>query len=431
MKSQNHLSPNPPSWFYDLFFLPPLFHAAAVILSTWDLRRYIDFGKIDAAVFLFWAGYIFTGALLMERRRRMENFIILSYAVFLAFALCETVLAFTPYGHSRGLPRLATKRVSKPSGLLPGVHGITRFTINAMGLRSPSIWPADRRDRILCVGGSTTECLYVSDEKTWPWRLSLNLTSRLGRPILAGNAGLSGQISLHHAYQLENYRYAKQFGRVLVMCGINELGMALRRSYQDRARWVPREALLNWAGRGAYYRSSSVFSLITFGLDRKGPQSEQVIQDSDGIWLMEQRRMRRELLERKVIKSIPPGHEKELAQFKAVLERIVAVCRDRNQTVTFLTQPSLYAENLSSYLQGLLIEHTADAAFDPGVLQKWLEKYNQVVREVSRESGVDCVELAAAIPKDTTAFYDDCHFNDSGCKKVAEILTAYYLTKLE
>jgi hypothetical protein len=35
--------------------------------------------------------------------------------------------------------------------------------------------------------------------------------------------------------------------------------------------------------------------------------------------------------------------------------------------------------------------------------------------------------MAARIPKDTTAFFDDCHFNEAGARMVAENLTEYLL----
>ena len=40
---------------------------------------------------------------------------------------------------------------------------------------------------------------------------------------------------------------------------------------------------------------------------------------------------------------------------------------------------------------------------------------------------VECIDLAPVLPGDTTLFYDDVHFNESGAEKVAEVLAQYIL----
>jgi hypothetical protein len=46
---------------------------------------------------------------------------------------------------------------------------------------------------------------------------------------------------------------------------------------------------------------------------------------------------------------------------------------------------------------------------------------------VCRERGLECVDLAAKLPRDTSVFYDDCHFNESGARRVAEVLAEHLL----
>jgi len=51
-------------------------------------------------------------------------------------------------------------------------------------------------------------------------------------------------------------------------------------------------------------------------------------------------------------------------------------------------------------------------------------------RRSPREEGVNCVDLVSGLPKDTAVFYDDCHFNTSGCEKTARILTDFLIDRL-
>ena len=49
--------------------------------------------------------------------------------------------------------------------------------------------------------------------------------------------------------------------------------------------------------------------------------------------------------------------------------------------------------------------------------------FNEALLTVCRINSLECYDLASAIPKDTTAFYDDCHFNEGGARLVAQFLT--------
>ena len=60
-----------------------------------------------------------------------------------------------------------------PAGVMPGVSAPTRFSINRDGIRGDPL--GNHALRILAVGGSTTECLYLDDQKAWPALLQRRL----------------------------------------------------------------------------------------------------------------------------------------------------------------------------------------------------------------------------------------------------------------
>jgi len=53
--------------------------------------------------------------------------------------------------------------------------------------------------------------------------------------------------------------------------------------------------------------------------------------------------------------------------------------------------------------------------------------YNKATLRVCEERGIHCLDLASALPKDDSVFYDDVHFNESGAGKIANILAQYLL----
>ena len=40
---------------------------------------------------------------------------------------------------------------------------------------------------------------------------------------------------------------------------------------------------------------------------------------------------------------------------------------------------------------------------------------------------MECIDLAKTLPKDTTVFYDDVHFNENGAHQMVQIVADYLL----
>ena len=104
----------------------------------------------------------------------------------------------------------------------------TKFTTNRYGIRGDEPSEEDRL-RILVLGGSTAENLYVDDSDAWPSQLQKRLRAHpKGAGVWVGNAGKSGirvyenvMYMRHFIPQIEGIRY------VLVLAGSNDLGVAL------------------------------------------------------------------------------------------------------------------------------------------------------------------------------------------------------------
>ena len=95
-----------------------------------------------------------------------------------------------------------------------------------------------------------------------------------------------------------------------------------------------------------------------------------------------------------------------------------------------MTQPTLWHENMSLDLQGLLWQSALRGSYTPKILAKMMDDYNNVMLDVCEEKKVYCLDLAKILPKNRSVFYDDCHFNNSGCQKIANILSEYLYEKI-
>jgi lysophospholipase L1-like esterase len=58
-----------------------------------------------------------------------------------------------------------------------------------------------------------------------------------------------------------------------------------------------------------------------------------------------------------------------------------------------------------------------------------MDMYNHAMLDVCQQSGLECYDIASLVPKDTSAFYDEMHFNEAGARLIARELKQYLLSR--
>jgi lysophospholipase L1-like esterase len=396
------------------------------------------FSRIDFVVMSISLGYAALGGALITRPIARARFVALTYTLLFAAVAAETTLRLKP--QEPRLPRTPGREVWEVSTeQMPGVEPRVVVSFNKLGMRTPEV-PLDQAAiKVLCVGGSTTECVYITDEKTWPWLLQQELAKRLDKSVFVGNAGKSSTFTLHHDYLLRHYEAGKQFDYVLVLCGANDMGNLLRGGYTLSAEYVPQEALtgepdIETTVPVPYYRHlrlvRAVYRLRGARRRPKVLEETTVTVDSMGKWIRERRGVRAEALRTNPRSDIPGGLDDAVGTYRDNLRAIIEACRQNRQSVVFMTQPSLYRAGLSDQEKGLLWQSSPRGTFQPETLEAILDKYNGAVIDVCKQEGVDCIDLASLMPKDASNFYDDFHFNVNGCRRVAQVVTDYLAKKV-
>lgn len=414
----NSLTPRTRSVLAAGLLVPVVLHvafAAPAMLSEQTPAPTVVDHLVSIVVALYTLGVL----LALRTRRGAARFVVVTLAMVGAVLLAEgAARAFLPnLGDDR--PRRPMQVVSQVGSAMPGVSGEVRFTVNQLGLRGPETNLAEEDFRLLVVGGSAAECLYLTDEKSWPWRLGALLSEQTGRRIYAGNAAKSGHMAMHHAYLLEHYRRARQFDLVLVMCGINDLGACLRGMYEKRAAAVSRETLAGWRDDGPYYRRSAVFQTASRLFDRS--QLRMVAQDAGGEWYATERARRQAALVRHTFTQPPWDFSLALERYRQDIEKIIAVCETRGQRLVFATQPTLYAKNLPPEVAALIWESTEEGAYGVEALEKMMGEFNATLLATCARHHVECVDLSELSGR-PEIFYDDCHFTIAGAERLAQDL---------
>lgn len=413
----------PRALLWILAILPAAAHFAAFSASV-ARQGYIVFGRTDLVVLLAAVAYVLLVPAATVHARRAGRFLLVVYASLASLAVAEGVVRAgvipTPVYNQYPWPPMTYVRKAAEE-VSPGSDRVY-FSVNRLGVRGPEEDPRDADLALLCVGGSTTECLYNTDEASWPWRVQDHLARSSGRRVYVGNAGRSGHTAANHAYLIRHYPGVEEFDAVLVLCGVNDVLGWLRRDRDERRARVPSDTLFDWARpHDAYYRRLALWRLAETILDVGTPLARgQVFQDATGDWYAKARAERRRALESRTFADLPADLDDALARYRRDLVDVVQAARERGRAVAMTTQPTLWRADLPPELENKLWQYNQFGAYTPAALAQAMDAFNQVMIDVCREFDVPCLDLASQVPKDASVFYDDCHFHDDGCRVVAD-----------
>jgi lysophospholipase L1-like esterase len=340
------------------------------------------------------------------------------------------------------------QRIFNPSpAIMPGIKGESRFIINSMGIRGDEISPRHTY-RILAVGGSTTECLYLDQAETWTQLLQqkLNENTRTGR-VWVGNAGKGGLNTREHILQLR-YLFSKfsDLDAVIVLAGINDLNLRLKQDegydphFLERPEFdeqlIPRVfSVVPIEKDPAFYKRTALWDAAR-SLRRSMFGPAQNVQDDSGKSMIKWRALRKNA---KVIRHALPDLASALKEYARNLNLMIDLSRNKSVRLIFLTQPVMWKPGLPQELQDLMWsggvgnfrEAIESEFYSVEALAAGMQMYNEKLKEVCRSREVECFDLASRLPapQDTTVFYDHCHFNENGAKEVANAVAHYMLER--
>jgi hypothetical protein len=363
-----------------------------------------------------------------------------------ALLLGELLLRSLVDVHSFRIWTPGLETVFRPSpDRLSGVEGDSLFRINSRGLRGDEIEPEDGY-RILAIGGSGTECLYLDQAEAWPAILQARLRDGCSAPrAWVGNGGMSGRNIRDHVVQLRHLLpQFEELDAVLLMCGVNDLTLRLAQdehylpAFLDREE-AERELLPRafevlplslstgapWWKRTALWRLADLTRSRFFGPAR--------VQDEAGAIYTEWREHRAGASRR--IDTLPPLDE-ALAEQRRHLESIAAICRAHDLRLLLVTHPSLWSEGLPPSIEarfwlggiGDFQREPGAAYYRSGALAEGMARYNRVLEDLAEQWGLECLDVAGELGRDPTCFYDAVHLNEAGARRAGEYLARQLLT---
>jgi hypothetical protein len=416
-----------------------LVHLVVPLVAALDAFRTIHEGRVDnstRAIGIVSSAWIAAavGVLLLTRDRQrflnsLSNPLLILLGIGIASAVGEVAVRANARYFNRAVLKFPPGRYEfdYTRWHILGVSPKVTFTVNAMGLRGPMPPEVGKVYKIITIGGSTTECMSQSDDREWPHLLMLELNQRQrALPVWVGNAGVSGLNTVDHASCLRRLPVLHQADLLIFLIGVNDLSAALlfggaptQEVLEDRAELFAQHApdgvshvrgLLHRSWLLALVRNSLRHLSLTWRSEKDG-QTEASLSGRAAGPVLPLPDLRLAL--------------EEYAHRVRILEQL---CRQYHRRCVFLTQPTMWRAGLSDAEESLLYggavgyQGVAHGYVSAPELGRAMAAYNQVLLAICREKQLECYDMAAAIPKDTSAFSDESHYNDNGARMVADYL---------
>jgi lysophospholipase L1-like esterase len=370
-------------------------------------------------------------------RHRALTFALLLFSLLFSIAAMEVLLRVArpledPYWRYKTRPDLVQTYIPSqfPPDLslvlrtepgLPGMDREVTFSVNNMGLRGDELVTPKPVDefRVFVIGGSTTECLYISNEKAFTRVIQDSLAALLpSSTIRVYGAGKSGDKTYDHIAMFAHRLAHLQPDLVVVFPGINDLlASAHGRDYlfmsrADNAAWrMPQ--LLRLAA------TELQVGRLVFGALKPTSYREAVEELAMTSTIRRSVRIREQL----PLAAGPPPVQ--LDPYRDNLRSIAGLAEAHGAPVVFLTQATTWASTIDPRAKEWhWMSIGPDVRFDEARMEAAMNAYNAVTRSMAG-TGAHVLDLAALMPKSLEFFYDDVHFNNRGAAMAGGVVARF------
>ncbi len=423
-------SKHPGLAIFALAFLPAVLCADIGIAMArgWTLES-----KVDTLVLVFSLtalAMLAVAALITPVRRRLalmwRQCVLLGGVVAVSWFLIEAALATLLPNAAEAPFHRRWPNVSllfhPNEDVMPGVSGPSHYATNSLGIRGRELPENRALTRLLCLGGSTSECAYLDEAEAWPGLLMrrINQTAAdAGRRVWVGSAGISGFGSKHHLRFARESELMDQIDCLVLLVGVNDFCKFVET--ERLTAEIEREEALALA-KTPFWTCSQVRNLARRAANVFLPTMTRHYEDPDGANYQLRRQERRA-----AVKTDEPLDLKEvLAEYALRIEQIAKTCRERNVRLIVVSQPVLWSGELDAESEALLwLGWTArDSFLSTAALRQGMDQFNATLASTCKRLDIEMVDLSHMNGR-KEYFYDDCHFTELGAAEVARSLKAW------
>ncbi len=303
---------------------------------------------------------------------------------------------------------------------IPGIHGRQLITTDSKGFRVTKDidYESDESYRIFAIGGSTTEQIYLDDRSTWTHLLQEYLSDKTQLNVEVINTGVSGLRARHHLATLRKI-IEMHPDLVIFMVGLNDWNWYIKESFPEKHNIMETISTLR---SKLFLRNTMIGKAIKAAImSKKKPEKKEgkiSVRVDYGDYFSRQR----DSLSKPRSYSFHPVNVNR--QYDTVMSEISRECHSSNLNCVFITQPTGYQKGAEKdFKKGFWMTppnkpYTLD--FESMVYIASL--YNSYLIKFAAKNGHRVCDAANRLSPTYDNFYDDCHFNTAGARKISIII---------
>lgn len=263
---------------------------------------------------------------------------------------------------------------------------------------------------IYFLGGSTTECLYVDEDKRFPILVEKNIENKLSMKLNTYNSGVSGNNSFHSIDIILHKIIPLNPDYIVLMHNINDIHM-----YIDNkdGYWG------NVEGKSLIIKEKDKLVLGEI-VKKLFPEIRKVIRNAYYKYfpkkLDELASMRG--------KKIHLDKAKILNAFKNNLELFIALSKIYDFKPVLMTQFNRFTKEPDSLIKKIVSKSLEESfGIKYNNYYDLYSKMNEIIRIVSKKHKIKLIDLDILVPKESEYIYDSVHLNTKGSIYVSEIIS--------
>ncbi len=334
----------------------------------------------------------------------------------------ETVRAIRLREHHPGLSKIINPTehyLAKTDNLIDQDYS---FRIDDNGFILPHNNYDDPVHKIVFIGGSTTECMYVSESVRFPYLVSQIMEEETGKLINSYNAGAAGNSSIHSLDILLNKIMPMEPDIVVIMHAINDYSILA----YDHSYWpvgTPRSELITIndyfpkiSKETFLWHFKSLLRMMYPNIYKKlFLIKENILNPSKPTKPWDEWEGRRHMIKERDFDFM----QKE---FNWALQMLVTACKTHGITPVLMTQASRYKESPDDFIvESMAPILNAGIAYE--TFKQEFDTFNDITRNVAKDNEILLIDLAKLVPQEKEYIYDVMHYNDTGSKFVANIIS--------
>lgn len=292
---------------------------------------------------------------------------------------------------------------------------------NSLGFRGEELPKEAGYTKIITVGGSTTECFFISDDKAWPQVMQTEL--RRNHPMTwVNNAGLNGHSSFGHLVLLNDVVLKHKPAYVYFLVGVNDMDRQDLNQFDNRMMLDKSVEMENngWLKNTLLTLSnhSEVANLI-YNLSKALKARNQAIFVDKIVALNPKDTLTISATQQK---EILLKQQALIPAYRDRLSKLIQACRTQGVKPVMVTQPLLMGKGIDPVTGTDLAKVKVSDGVNGELYWAKLELYNDVMRQLCQDEKVEFIDLAVLLPKSSEYFYDPMHFTNKGSIRVGQIL---------